>query len=288
MSIFDLWRRKSGGADLEPAEILDPEIALLSDVGCHRPVNQDTGRVTLPADEARRRARGVLIAVADGMGGQQGGELASQWAIEVISRVYYERNGDLTSDLVHAFQEANRHIHKNSIQDESLHGMGTTCTALVLHNGQAHSGHVGDSRLYLVRGGEIYLMTEDHSAVMELVKQGVLTLEEARHHTDRNVINRALGTRSEVEVDTWNEPLPLKPGDHFLICSDGLYERVEDAEMKDAILSQPPPEACQALIDLAKQRGGYDNITVAVARVEVRGNGEKKIARETREVEVQA
>ncbi len=284
MGIFDLGR-----TGYQPVHDFDTEIALLSDVGCHRPVNQDSGRVTLPADDKRRRARGVLIAVADGMGGQQAGELASQWAIEVISRVYYERNGDPASDLVEAFQQANRHIHKNSAQDDSLRGMGTTCTALVVHNGQAYNAHVGDSRLYLLRAGEIYLMTEDHSAVMELVKQGVLTLEDARHHADRNVINRALGTRPDVEVDTWNEPLPIKDGDYFLICSDGLYERVEDAEMRDIILAKAPAESCQALIDLAKQRGGYDNITAAVAKVQARGSGgDPKAIRVTREVEVQA
>jgi PPM family protein phosphatase len=285
--IWSRWKSKKPQPAAAPE--FEPVATMLTDIGCTRTTNQDSGRITLPADLERRRDRGVLVMVADGMGGHQAGELASQWAIEVVNRVYYGGSGEPSADLVRAFQDANQHIYRHSREEESLHGMGTTCTALLLRRDRAFTAHVGDSRLYLIRGGEIYLMTEDHSAVMELVKQGSLTLEEARHHADRNVIIRALGSRPQVQVETWNEPLLLRAGDQFLVCSDGLYERVEDEEMKNAVLSNPAPQACENLVEMAKQRGGYDNITVAIVRLKSRGPaGEAKAARDTRETEVQA
>jgi protein phosphatase len=155
------------------------------------------------------------------------------------------------------------------VKDEKLNGMGTTCTALVLQQGVAFSAHVGDSRIYMRRGGQIYLMSEDHSAVMEMVKHGIISMEEARHHADKNVILRALGTSPEVEAAIWERPLPIQIGDQFLVCSDGLYDLVEDDEIERALASAASPhEACEQLIALAKQRGGHDNITVGIVHIQ--------------------
>ena len=161
--------------------------------------------------------------------------------------------------------------------------MGTTCTALAIGAGAAYSAQVGDSRLYLVRGGEIFLMSEDHSAVMEMVRQGRMTIESARRHTDKNIILRALGTQPEVNVATWNTAFPVREGDHFVLCSDGLYDLVTDGEIKQTVLHHVPHAACESLVALAKERGGYDNITIGIVRLSLAAEADKS---ETRELPV--
>jgi protein phosphatase len=264
----------------------DVVASLLSDVGCVRELNEDSGACIQPDNPELRASKGSLILVADGMGGHSAGEVASRLAVDIITRIYYEDAGDPQSALKKAFREANSEIHKAAEKDESKTGMGTTCTALVLQNGTAISAHVGDSRLYLVRQQAIYLMTEDHSAVMEMVKAGLITIEQARHHPDKNVILRALGSHPEVEVSSWNAPLPVRGGDRFVLCSDGLYDLVEDDEIKERVAERDPHSACETLIGLARERGGYDNITVGVIAVESeKAQGARRV-KETREAEV--
>jgi len=301
-TIMRLWNRKpktsaagagqTGSGPVDPTEepaapLLEYSVhaALQSDVGCVRQTNEDCGRYTEPGDETLLATRGRLTIVADGMGGHSAGEVASNIAVEVISRSYYEGNDNAVSALKRAFIEANKSIHDTSLTDEKLSGMGTTGTALVLKNGSAIAAHVGDSRLYLVRGGQIYLMTEDHSAVMEMVKQGLLSLEEARHHPDKNVILRALGSHPEVEVTIWTEPFPLRIGDRFLLCSDGLYDLVEDDEILRTASLEDTVDGCLRLIALAKERGGYDNITVAIVSVRPPARGQEPSPKETRQLE---
>jgi len=263
----------------------DVVASMLSDVGCVRELNEDSGTYIQPDDPEVLASKGLLILVADGMGGHSAGEVASRMAVEVITRTYYEDGGNPQSALKKAFREANRAIHKTAEKDESKTGMGTTCTALVLQNGTAISAHVGDSRLYLVREGSIYLMTEDHSAVMEMVKAGLITLEQARHHPDKNVILRAMGSHPEVEVTTWQEPFPVRTGDCFLLCSDGLYDLIEDEEIKRVVESQEPRSACESLIALAKERGGHDNISVGIVSLVPAGESQTRPVPQTREVE---
>ncbi|MEK6410541.1 MAG: Stp1/IreP family PP2C-type Ser/Thr phosphatase [Acidobacteriota bacterium] len=263
----------------------DVVASMLSDVGCVRELNEDSGTYIQPDDPELQASKGLLILVADGMGGHSAGEVASGLAVEVITRVYYEDSGDPLSALKKAFREANREIHKAAEKDESRAGMGTTCTALVLQNGTAISAHVGDSRLYLVREGAIYLMTEDHSAVMEMVKAGLITIEQARHHPEKNVILRAMGSHPEVEVTTWQEPFPVRAGDRFLLCSDGLYDLVEDEEIRREVEAAEPRSACQSLIALAKERGGHDNISVGIVSLLPEGESQTKPVPQTREVE---
>lgn len=160
--------------------------------------------------------------------------------------------------------------------------MGTTCTALMIRKGLAYSANVGDSRLYLVREGQIYLMSEDHSAVMQMVRQGLIALEKARHHEDKNVILRALGTQPNVEVSVWDKPFPVQAGDQFVLCSDGLYDLVEDWEIKQIVLQIAPKAACEHLIALALQRGGHDNVTVGVLKVETK---DRRLIPTTRELQ---
>jgi len=258
-----------------------------TDVGCHRELNEDCGRIVQPGDAELLAAKGRLVIVADGMGGHSAGEVASSMAVEVINRSYYDDPEDAPMALRNAFHEANRRIHESSLQDKTRNGMGTTCTALVLWNGSALAAHVGDSRLYLIRNEQIYLMTEDHSAVMELVKRGLLTLADARHHPDKNVILRALGSHPSVDVTSWESPLPVKEGDRFLLCSDGLYDLVEDNEIMSAVVSEEPHGACGSLINLAKTRGGYDNITVAVLAISAADTAQPEPVRATREISLE-
>ena len=282
--------QKSGSVtgELEAPDEIKYEIvaSLLSDVGCAREVNEDRGTFVQPGDSELLRKKGSLVLVADGMGGHSAGEVASSIAVDVISRAYYENDDDAQSSLTEAFQQACHKIYEAGLKDESLKGMGTTATALVLKNGRAISAHVGDSRIYLVRNEQIYVMTQDHSEVMEMVKRGLLSLEEARHHPDKNVILRALGSHEEVEVSTWDTPFPVREADLFLLCSDGLYDLVEDEEIKTVAMSGDPHSACESLIALAKERGGHDNITVGIVRVKPAGEADSKPLPMTREVEV--
>lgn len=272
-----------------PEEVRAPEyevvVSLQTDPGCQREINEDQIFLHRPDDPDLLRRKGLLVIVADGMGGHSAGEVASGMAVEIVNRAYFDDAGDPASALKSALQEANSEIHKASLGQDGLRGMGTTCTALVLQNGSAIAAHVGDSRLYLVRGGQIYLMTEDHSEVMEMVKRGLITLEQARHHPDKNVILRAIGSHPEVQVSTWDEPFPTRAGDRFLLCSDGLYDLVEDDEIKSAIEQAEPKAACESLVALAKERGGHDNISVAVVSLVALSEPQTRPVPETRELE---
>lgn len=274
----------------EPVELQTYEVVadMQTDPGCVRETNEDSVRYFRPTDSSELARKGVIAIVADGMGGHSAGEVASRIATDVIKTAFYEGGEGATESLRNAFNQANQEIHKASLGDKALEGMGTTCTALVLHNGSAHCAYVGDTRLYLIRGGEIYAMTQDHSAVMEMVQMGILTLEQARHHEDKNVIIRALGSQPEVEVSVWSEPFPVQVGDKFLLCSDGLSDLVEDDEIKQAVLDGDSHSSSENLIALARERGGYDNVTVGILSIEKAVNPEIQAVRETREVEIPA
>jgi protein phosphatase len=242
-------------------------ISSVTDTGCVRESNEDCCNVVEPDDPATLDNKGVLIVVADGIGGSRAGEVASRLAVEMVARAYYASSDEPTGALAYAFQEANNEIHELSLVRGEFSGMGTTCTALVIYGRVAYSAHVGDSRLYLVRSSSIYQMTEDHSVVKELVKWGALTPDAARRHPDRNLILRALGSRETVNIATWDHPLPVRSGDCFVLCSDGLHDAITDDEICMATQSAETALVCESLIATARRRGGYDNITVAIARV---------------------
>jgi protein phosphatase len=257
------------GVKSVPVSLTSHEVtaAVVTDVGMVREVNEDRVSFVRPGDPGALKAKGVLAIVADGMGGAVAGEVASQMAVDAISRLYYSADTGPAAALKEAILGANREIFERTQQDESLRGMGTTCAALALVGDVAHVGYVGDSRIYLIRENRIFLMTEDHSFVNEMVKRGLLSKEEARNHEDRNIILRALGSRADVEVSEWSEPFPLRSEDRFVLCSDGLHDLVEAETIKEVILSDPPQAACQKLVQLAKERGGYDNISMVLTAV---------------------
>jgi serine/threonine protein phosphatase PrpC len=258
--------------------------SVMSDVGCVREANEDRGRHIKPTDKAIQQNRGALTIVADGMGGHASGEVASQMAIELISEFYYADTESETGAALHnAIQQANAEIFVASESDEELFGMGTTLIALVLLGDTAIAAHVGDSRLYRLRGDEMALLTMDHSQVMEMVKQGVLSIEEARNHDDKNVILRAVGTQKVVEIEISKE-FKVDLNDEFLLCSDGLSDMLDDHQIRQIwIDAKDIHEASENLIQGAKDMGGHDNVTVAVVKVE-NGFEQKRIVPVTREI----
>lgn len=241
-----------------------------SETGPCRENNEDRASLVLPDDESVLRQQGLLALVADGMGGHEGGEAASELAATIVPGQYYAAagNGDDSSPkqwLSEAFLAANRRIFEQAREQTELAGMGTTCTGLVIRGGLAWCAHVGDSRAYLVRDEKVYRMTQDHSATMEMVNRGLLSLAEARHHADRNVILRAMGTYPDLEVSTWKDPFPIRPNDCFVLCSDGLHDSLNDDEIGELCrLADSPEEICDALLALAIERQASDNVTAVV------------------------
>lgn len=277
MSWFSKWTGKPEPVAGAPSPNL-PVASLLSDTGCHRQLNEDSARIV------RAGERGLLLIVADGMGGHKAGEVASQTAVEMIEQEYRTARGTPGEALDKAFHRAHREILRLSSHDPSMKGMGTTCTALAIVDRQAWAAHVGDSRLYLIRDEGIYQLSEDHTQCMELVRQGAMTLAEAHKHEDRNVLFRAMGTRPELDIMTWPEPLPVRAGDYFVLCSDGLHDLVTDEEIRGVVDGSEPEAACRKLVQMARDRGGYDNITVAIAAVPSAAAGEP--LKPTRQLEV--
>lgn len=258
-----------------------------TDTGCVREANEDNGRHIKPNDPELVRRKGTLTIVADGMGGHSSGEVASEMAVELIGEFYYrDETRETGAALKFAVEEASRLIHETSLSEEKYFGMGTTVVALVLQNNLAYPVHVGDSRIYRLRGNEFMQITEDHSQVMEMVKYGIITREEAKNHDDKNVILRAMGTNAAVEAEL-TEPFVYETGDTFLLCSDGLSDLVEDYEMDEILLTANDIyDAGEQLIDLAKQRGGHDNITVGIVKaIEETADEANRSVRVTRELE---
>jgi PPM family protein phosphatase len=225
----------------------------------------DTGRQRR-GNEDSSYARAPVFVIADGMGGAQAGEVASQIAVEAFAEGLPER-GTAEERLAVVVQRANREIYEHAQAERDRAGMGTTLTAAYLDGDHVAIAHVGDSRAYLLRDGELTRLTEDHSLVEELLRGGKLTEEEALEHPQRSIITRALGPEPIVEVDTWS--YPLRPGDIVLLCSDGLTSMIPERQVRAALVETPTLQgAADRLIDEANAAGGRDNITVVLFRVE--------------------
>ncbi|TLN08513.1 Stp1/IreP family PP2C-type Ser/Thr phosphatase [bacterium] len=212
-----------------------------------------------------------LLAVADGMGGHQAGEVASRVALDTVSAYVTQNSGDIAANpgavLQKALAEANQKIYRQARQESGYHGMGTTITAAILLPGKAYLAHVGDSRAYLIHGGEIRLVTDDHSLVNELVKNGGITVDEASRHPQRNVLTRAVGSSAGVDVDLYEEATVR--GDILLLCTDGLSNLLSPGEIRDIVTGVASLEEGTArLVELALAGGGADNITVILCMIE--------------------
>lgn len=243
------------------------EHVALSDIGLRRANNQDAYAVREAPSREAWLTRGHLYLVADGMGAHAAGELASRIAAESTPHLYVHSQ-DLPphAALKQAILQTNAKIHDRGEANRDFHGMGTTCSVLLLTRQGALLGHVGDSRVYRLRGGALEQLTFDHSLAWEMRATGRMSDSEVESAIPKNIITRSLGPSDTVQVDL-EGPFEVQQDDLFLLCSDGLSGQVSDAELGAVLQSLPPEEAAQSLVDIANLRGGPDNITLILARV---------------------
>ncbi len=243
-------------------------VVLRTDVGLVRSENQDFGTYTTPNEEKQSRVGGRLLIVADGMGGHRGGATASRLSAQTVKAQYLgTETTDVATALREALTRANARIFHEAQINPELRGMGTTTSVLVVRDGQGWIAHVGDSRVYLVREGEIRQLTDDHSLVATMVREGLLTVQEAENHPRRNVLQRSMGVGEEVEIDVVG-PMEIREGDTFILCSDGLHGVVKEGELNE-IAQAPIDVAAGEFLRRALERGAPDNVTVIVARAEM-------------------
>ena len=230
----------------------------ISDIGLVRETNEDSYIAEPPH----------LFVVADGMGGHVAGEIASQLAATTVRRYIEENVGDINLEILlkQAIDQANTAVYQLAQSKEDFNGMGTTVTAIYIENGIVYWGHVGDSRIYLVRNRELSQITNDHSLVFELVQSGNITKEEAKSHPKRNMLTRAVGTSCSIRIDTGM--IRWEPEDQLLMCTDGLTNMVSEQEICKGI-NDPEGDftsILENLVDKAKSAGGFDNITTILLK----------------------
>jgi len=236
---------------------MNVSVGAATDIGQVRERNEDSYLIVEP-----------LYAVADGMGGHRGGEVASSLALETVQGMFERREGSLAEQVA----EANRAVFDRSQNDRKVSGMGTTLTAAQVDGNRVHLVHVGDSRAYLLRGGELTQITEDHTLVHRMVMEGEISEEEAETHPHRSILTRALGVDQNIQVDEGD--LEVAPGDRLLLCTDGLTGMVPEGQIREILLeSRDPQEAVDKLVKVANRAGGIDNITALILDFANDGSG---------------
>jgi protein phosphatase len=234
--------------------------ASLSDVGKVRANNEDY------FGEFRDGSGHHLLVVADGMGGHRGGATASRLTVETIGEVFQSATSEFPERLAQALLSANQSVFETALNDPQLRGMGTTVVCLLLApDASAWVAHIGDSRAYRMRSGRIEVLTADHSVVGAMVRQGLISAEEAEVHPRRNEILRSVGVEANVQPEI--RAFDLQAGDQFLLCSDGLTGMLTDEEIELILHREPPEQAARSLVENANERGGNDNITVQIAAI---------------------
>ena len=237
-----------------------------TDLGRVRDNNEDKFDFFEPEDPAVLATKGCFYAVADGMGGHSAGQIACELALKTVLHTYYSNpSPDTEASLRYAVKEANALIYETAQTIPDRQGMGTTLTAVVIREDRLTIAQVGDSRAYLVRGGQITQLTDDHSWVAEQVRLGTMTLAEAQVSPFRNIITRSIGTAAAVDADVVTHELAV--GDSLVLCSDGLSGHVEAVEIQAVVQEHSPSVAATYLIDYANERGGRDNITAVILSV---------------------
>lgn len=241
-------------------------VGFKTDIGRKRQQNQDNGGAFPDLG---------LFVVADGMGGHKGGETASAMVVEIVPQVIREglsvtKAPDLRRLIAEAIRKANRTIFEASRRQSDLHGMGTTTTAVLIHEGRVIVGHVGDSRCYYFRPEGIWQVTRDHSLVQEKLRAGLITREQLKTDRMKNVITRSVGFEENVDVETYE--MHVQPGDLFMLCSDGLSGLVDDPDVleivQQALFAKGDPQrAVEQLVEAANARGGDDNITAVMVQI---------------------
>jgi protein phosphatase len=240
-------------------------VAAVSDVGCVRKNNEDSYGL-FPSENASGSS---LFVIADGMGGAAAGEVASRLAVDTVRDSFgAPQDGvEIPAKLEHSIQEANGAIFRKAATDPELGGMGTTCTATAIQGRKMYVAHVGDSRAYLVTAGDIKQLTRDHSLAAELERRGDARAGSAGGA--KHVLTRCLGVGDHVAVEVAPSPVELNDGASLVLCSDGLSNLVDPGEILHLVSMHLPEKACRRLVDLARERGAPDNVTVVVARMRV-------------------
>ncbi len=244
-------------------------IGSASDVGKEKNINQDYHAYHMPADGPNHK-KGVLMAIADGMGGHGGGEIASQITVDTLIETYYnDPSPSITESLKEAFLKANEAVIAKQLENAELARMGATLVAVVIRKTNMYFAHAGDSRGYLIFDNEISQFTEDHSFVASLVKAGAITEEEALTHPERHVITKAIGLSSDLTVEASQIDHSLEKGLYLLLCCDGLHGVVADEDILSAVNQYKEPKIIsEKLVEKANASGGPDNITVLIARID--------------------
>jgi serine/threonine protein phosphatase PrpC len=259
-----------GGAPPDEPLRIVPRVKFVarSEIGHARENNEDKFDFYEPDEEPLLAARGSVYLVCDGMGGHNAGQIASELAAKQFLHAYYHLGGTAQEAARQAILQAHHYIAEMASKVPSRYGMGTTLTALILKQDEGILAHVGDSRCYRLREGVFEPLSRDHTLVARLVEQGILTPEQAKYHPQRNVIRQAVGVADPSEpLEPDIETFPLQAGDLYLLCSDGLTDMVDDAEIEAVLREEPPTRAAWRLVDRALANGGRDNITVVLVRV---------------------
>ncbi|MCB0668363.1 MAG: serine/threonine-protein phosphatase [Saprospiraceae bacterium] len=233
----------------------------MTDKGCVRKLNEDAVELIFPGRREALSEKGVLAVLADGMGGHQAGEVASQMAVDIIKDVYYHHPDSPEKSLNRAFSEANDKIFKMSQERDHCKGMGNTCSSIVLIDQKLIFCHVGDSRIYRSQAGKFTQITEDHTLAAELDRAG-REVHSQQHH----ILSRAMGIGTELDFQS-GIIRRIKSADRYLICSDGLYDLIDDEELSELISIKTLFLSAQSMIALAKHRGGHDNISVIILEI---------------------
>ena len=247
-------------------------IGSASHVGNRKEKNEDYFSFHVPEDGSIPK-KGILLALSDGMGGRPAGDLASKTAVTVFMEEYYkDKSSSIPESLNNAFLKANEKVISMGDEDRNIQGMGATLISAVIKKDRMYHAHVGDSRGYLINGNEILKFTEDHSIVAGLVKAGYITEEEAPTYPGGNIITKAIGLDHELKVDTPEKERKIKSGQYIMLCCDGLHKDVPDEEMLKIFHEYEAPSIIsEKLIEKALEKGGDDNITVLIARIEKTG-----------------
>jgi protein phosphatase len=259
---------------------MDLTVAARTDVGMIRSGNED-------AFFAHATKEKGLFIVADGMGGHAAGEVASEMTVQIVSRALQGVGpldaGEAAARVAESIRAANRAVYERTMQESDKQGMGTTASILLIGGARYLIGQVGDSRIYLLRDGNLQQLTKDHSYVQEQVDAGLLTPEQARYHPYSNVITRCVGASDAVEPDTYDGE--MRTGDVFLVASDGLTGMVDDRRLQQLLLSRASAgRVVDALIQEANYRGGLDNITAIVIQVNSAEDGARGVGATPREM----
>jgi serine/threonine protein phosphatase PrpC len=259
-----------GGAPPDEPLRIVPRVKFVarSEIGHARENNEDKFDFYEPDEEPLLAARGSVYLVCDGMGGHNAGQIASELAAKQFLHAYYHLGGTAQEAARQAILQAHHYIAEMASKIPSRYGMGTTLTALILKQDEGILAHVGDSRCYRLREGVFEPLSRDHTLVARLVEQGVIPPEQARYHPQRNVIRQAVGVADPSEpLEPDIETFALQAGDLYLLCSDGLTDMVDDAEIEAILRDEPPTRAAWRLVDRALANGGRDNITVVLVQI---------------------